>query len=250
MERSWPYDTAGIRSRGFSFIRNRFSHRTVPGSSGISSASHGKSSADLEIEKGRFVSSVRVRVCGLVLLVGSFLALRVEALTASAGRPVVRVAHEEAAACDALCIVHARAVEVLLAVAVDEDLEPVHLDDLVVLVDLPVEGEAISEAGAAATGHVHPEIRVLEGAQWLAGLRIGPLDELLDFVRCGFRQGQLNHCATPHPPNTMTPLFNSLVASCATPSLSGGLLEQLPHVPTFRAESEALVDVACAGVRL
>src|SRR5436309_6751233 len=60
-----------------------------------------------ENEKGRFVASVRVRVRGLVLLVGSFLALRVEALPASARRPVVRVAHEEAAARDALGIVHA-----------------------------------------------------------------------------------------------------------------------------------------------
>src|SRR5712692_536227 len=94
--------------------------------------------------------------------------------------------------------------------------------------DLPVEREAVAEAGAAAARDVHPEIRVLDGAQRLAGLRIGPLDELLDFVRCGFRQGHLNHCATPHPPNTMTPLFNSLVASCATPSLPGAHSRSFP----------------------
>src|SRR5438445_1203412 len=28
------------------------------------------------------------------------------------------------------------------------------------------------------------------------------------------------------------------------------LLQGLPHIPTFRAESQALVSVACAGVRL
>src|SRR5213593_4480172 len=48
----------------------------------------------------------------------------------------------------------------------------------------------------------------------------------------------------------MTPLFNHLVASCATPSLSGGSLQELAHVPTLGAESQALVDVACPGVRL
>src|SRR2546422_8943704 len=228
MERSWLYDTADIRSKESSFIRNRFSHRTVPGSSGISCVSQENSSADCGNRKGRFVASVRVRVSGLVLLVGSFLTLRVEALTASAGRPVVRVAHEEAAPRDALGIVHARAVEVLLAVAVNEGLESVHLDDLVILVDLPVEREAIAEAGAAATRNVHPEIRVLDRAQRLAGLGIGPLDELLDFVRCGFRQGHLNHCATPHPRNTMTPLFNHLVASCATPSSRAAHPNSLP----------------------
>src|SRR6266705_5877646 len=162
MERSWPYDTADIRSKESSFIRNRFSHRTVPGSLGISCVSQENGSADCGNREGRFVTSVRVRVSGLMLLIGSFLALRVEALTASTGRPVVRVAHEEAAPRDALGIVHARAVEVFLAVAVDEDLESVNLDDLVVLVDLPVEREAIPEAGTAAARHVHPEIRILD----------------------------------------------------------------------------------------
>src|SRR5881296_491751 len=99
---------------------------------------------------------------GLVLLIGSFLALRVEALTASTGRPVVRVAHEEAAPRDALGVVHARAIEVFLAVAVHQDLKSVDLDDLVVLVDLPVERETVAEAGAAAARDVHPEIGVFD----------------------------------------------------------------------------------------
>src|SRR6266571_1550877 len=194
----------------------------APGFWGTSCESRGSRSADpLENEKGRFVASVRMRVSGLVLLVGSFLAFRVEALAASARRPVVRVAHEEAAACDALRVVHVRAVEVFLAVAIDEDLEPVDLDDLVVLVDLPVERETIAETGAAAARDIHTEIRVFERAQRLAGLRIGPLDELLDFARCGFGQGDLDHCTTPHPSNTMTPLFNPLVVSCATIRGSG-----------------------------
>src|SRR3989449_9384809 len=208
-------------------------------------------SADPGKSRRKVRPSVRVRVSGMgLVLVGSFLAFRVEALAASAGRPVVRVAHEEAAPRDAFRVVHARAIEVFLAVAVDEDLESVDLDDLVVLVDLPVEGEAVSEAGAAAARHVHPEIRILDGAQRLAGLWIGALDELLDFVRCGFGQGDLNHCATPHPPNTMTPLFNPLLASCATPSIFGSSLELLPHIAAFRAESQALVDVARPDVRL
>src|SRR5437867_4426799 len=186
---------------------------------------------------------MRVRVSGLVLLVGSFLALRVEALAASAGRPVVRVAHQEAAPRDALCVVHARAVEVLLAVAIDEDLESVDLDDFVVLMDFPIECKPVAEAGAAAACDVHTEIRVFDRAQRLAGLRVGPLDEILDFVRCGFCQGDLNHCTTPHPPNTMTPLFNPLVVSCATPSSSGGSLQRLSHITAFHPESEALVHV-------
>src|SRR2546425_9137175 len=206
-------------------------------------------SADPGKSRRKVRPSVRVRVSGMgLVLVGSFLAFRVEALAASAGRPVVRVAHEEAAPRDAFRVVHARAIEVFLAVAVDEDLESVDRDDVVVLVDLPVEGEAVSEAGAAAARHVHPEIRILDGAQRLAGLWIGALDELLDFVRCGFGQGDLNHCATPHPPNTMTPLFNSLVVSCATPSISQGLLKRPPHVTALCAEAEALVDMARAGV--
>src|SRR2546425_3692274 len=131
---------------------------------------------------------------GLVL-VGSFLAFRVEALATSAGRPVVRIAHEEAAPRDAFRVVHARAIEVFLAVAVDEDLESVDLDDLVVLVDLPVERETVAEAGAAAARDVHPEIRVFEGAQRLAGLWIGPLDELLDFARSEEHTSELQSLA-------------------------------------------------------
>src|SRR5881396_3671 len=186
-------------------------------------------SADPGNSRRKVRPSVRVRMTlvGFVL-VRSFLAFLVEALAASAGRPVVRVAHEEAAACDALRVVHVRAVEVFLAVAVDEDLEPVDLDDLIVLVDLPVERETIAEAGAAAARDIHTEIRVFERAQRLAGLRIGPLDELLDLVRCGFGQGDLDHCTTPHPPNTMTPLFNPLVVSCATPRIRGGHSSDFP----------------------
>src|SRR5947209_3966018 len=157
-------------------------------------------SADPGKSRRKVRPSVRVRVSGMgLVLVGSFLAFRVEALAASAGRPVVRVAHEEAAPRDAFRVVHARAIEVFLAVAVDEDLESVDLDDLVVLVDFPVERETVTEAGAAAARDVHPEIGVFEGTQWLAGLWIGPLDELLDFARCGFGQGDLNHCATRIP---------------------------------------------------
>src|SRR5881628_2251722 len=142
-------------------------------------------SADPGKSRRKVRPSVRVRVSGMgLVLVGSFLAFRVEALAASAGRPVVRVAHEEAAPRDAFRVVHARAIEVFLAVAVDED-------DLVVLVDFPVERETVTEAGAAAARDVHPEIGVFEGTQWLAGLWIGPLDELLDFARCGFGQGDL-----------------------------------------------------------
>src|SRR2546421_4757332 len=114
-------------------------------------------SADPGNSRRKVRPSVRVRVSGMgLVLVGSFLAFRVEALTASAGRPVVRVAHEEAAPRDAVGIVHARAVEVFLAVAIDEDLESVNLDDLVVVVDLPVEREAIPEAGTAAARNIHP----------------------------------------------------------------------------------------------
>src|SRR5437899_167097 len=109
--------------------------------------------------------SVRVRVGVLAfLVVRSFLSLRVEALAASAGGPVVRVTHEEAAPRDALGVVDARAVQVFLAVAVDQDLQAMNLDDVVVLMDVPIEREPVAEAGAAAAGHVHTEICVVEGA--------------------------------------------------------------------------------------
>src|SRR5213594_3615442 len=133
------------------------------GSWGTSFESRGSRSADPRNREGKFVPSVRVRVSGMgLVLVGSFLAFRVEALAASAGRPVVRVAHEEAAPRDAFGVVHARAIEVFLAVAVHQDLESVDLDDLVVLVDLPVERETVAEAGAAAARDVHPEIGVFD----------------------------------------------------------------------------------------
>src|SRR5207247_2425326 len=108
-------------------------------------------SADPGKSRRKVRPSVRVRVSGMgLVLVGSFLAFWVEALAASAGGPVVRVAHEEAAPRDAFRVVHARAIEVFLAVAVDEGLECVGLDDRVVLVYLPVVIEALSGAEAAA----------------------------------------------------------------------------------------------------
>src|SRR5439155_22319369 len=91
------------------------------------------------------------------LVVRSFLSLRVETLAASAGGPVVRVAHEEAAPRDALGIVNARAVEVVLAVPVDEDLETMDLDDLIAILDFAVQCKTVSEPGASTAGHVHPE---------------------------------------------------------------------------------------------
>src|SRR3989442_4342847 len=105
---------------------------------------------------------------GLVL-VGSFLAFRVEALATSAGRPVVRIAHEEAAPRDAFRVVHARAIEVFLAVAVDEDLESVDLDDLVVLGDLPADPGTVAEAGQPAAANVNPRLLAFDKAQRLAG---------------------------------------------------------------------------------
>src|SRR5204863_427361 len=58
-----------------------------------------------------------------LLGVRSLFAFRIETLAAAARGPVVRVAYEEAAARDALGIVDARSVEVLLAVSVHADLE-------------------------------------------------------------------------------------------------------------------------------
>src|SRR5436853_5749380 len=115
--------------------------------------------------------------------VGSFFTLRVEALPAATGGPVVRVAHEESAACDTLRVVNARAVEVVLAVPVDEDLETMDLDDLIAILDLPVQRKTVSEPGASTAGHVHPEVRVLRGPQRLTRLRGVPLDEPFDIVR-------------------------------------------------------------------
>src|SRR2546430_2131037 len=89
------------------------------GSWRTSCESRGSRSADPGKSRRKVRPSVRVRVSGMgLVLVGSFLAFRVEALAASAGRPVVRVAHEEAAPRDAFGVVHARAIEVFLAVVV------------------------------------------------------------------------------------------------------------------------------------
>src|SRR5207249_12182594 len=97
-------------------------------------------SADPGNSRRKVRPSVRVRVSGMgLVLVGSFLAFRVEALAAYAGRPVVRVAHEEAAPRDAFGVVHARAIEVFLAVAVHQDLEYVDLDYICVTSYLPSE---------------------------------------------------------------------------------------------------------------
>src|SRR5207249_9798894 len=97
--------------------------------SGSNSSFSHESDEDVLLRKMRWptaADSVRVRVSRMgLVLVGRFLAFRVEALAASAGRPVVRVAHEEAAPRDAFGVVHARAIEVFLAVAVHQDLESV-----------------------------------------------------------------------------------------------------------------------------
>ena len=127
---------------------------------------------------------MRVRVGVLAfLLVRSSLAFRVEALAAPARRPVVRVAHEESASRDALGVIDAGAVQILAAVPVNKDLQAMRLDDLIVLVDVSVEREAVPEAGTSAAGNVHSEVRILNGSQRLPGFGVGSLDELLDFVR-------------------------------------------------------------------
>src|SRR2546427_3523590 len=92
---------------------------------------------------------VRVPVMALALIRRGF-AFRVEALPAAARGPVVRVAHEEAASRHALGVVDTGAVEVVLAVPVDEDLEPVDLDDLIPLMNGTIKSEAVPESGASA----------------------------------------------------------------------------------------------------
>src|SRR5467141_337828 len=161
--------------------------------------------------------SVRVRVAVKGLFrIGSFFPIRVETLAAAASGPVVRVAHEEPAARDALRVVNARAVEVFLAVPVDEDLETMDLDDLIAILDLPVQRKTVSESGASTAGHVHPEVRVLRGSQRLARLRVVPLDELLDLVRSRFCERDLNHRQSPCLAKTITTLFNPLRTVFAT----------------------------------
>src|SRR5207249_11405056 len=127
-----------------------------------------------------------------LLGVRSFFAFRIEALAAAARGPVVRIAHEEAAARDALRIVDARSLEVLLAVSVHEDLERVDLHNFVAFVDRPVQGQRIAESGAATAGDVQPELRVLRRPEGLARVRAVPLDELLDLARAALGQGDLN----------------------------------------------------------
>src|SRR5256885_8615246 len=134
---------------------------------------------------------VRVPVMALALIRRGF-ALRVEALPAAARGPVVRVAHEEAASRHALGVVDTGAVEVVLAVPVDEDLEPVDLDDLIPLMNGTIECEAVPESGASAARDVHAEVGVFRGSQRLAGLRVVPLDEFLELVCSGFCARDLN----------------------------------------------------------
>src|SRR5437879_13769687 len=114
---------------------------------------------------------VRVAVVAFLCVRGRF-ALRVEALATTAGGPVVRVAHEEPTARDALRIVNARAVEVVLAVPVDEDLETMDLDDLIAILDFPIQRKTVSEPGAATAGHVRSEERRVGkecGRRWEKG---------------------------------------------------------------------------------
>src|SRR5439155_5529907 len=161
--------------------------------------------------------SVRVRVAVMALFrVGSFFTLRVEALPAATGGPVVRVAHEESAACDTLRVVNARAVEVVLALPVDKSLETMDLDDLIAILDLPVQRKTVPEPRASTAGHVHPAVRVLRGPQRLTRLRVVPLDELLDLVRSRFCERDLNHRHSPCLPKKITPLFNPLRTVFAT----------------------------------
>src|SRR5437667_8872549 len=133
---------------------------------------------------------VRVAVVAFLRVRGLF-ALRVETLAAAAGGPVVRVAHEEAAPRDALRVVNARAVEVVLAVPVDEDLETMDLDDLIAIVDFAVQRKTVTERGASTAGHEHPEVRVRRGSERVARLRVVPLDKLLDLVRSGICERDL-----------------------------------------------------------
>src|SRR5207247_1825625 len=191
----------------------------------------------------------RVRVAVMALFrIGSLFTLRVETLAAAAGGPVVRVAHEEPAARDALRVVNARAVEVVLAVPVDEDLETMDLDDLIAILDFPVQCKTVSEPGASTAGHVHPEVRILGGSQRLSRLRVVPLDELLDLVRRRFCERDLNHCRSPRLSKTITPLFNPLRTVFATLTDPRSSPQRLPHVPPFRPETQALVHMAGALV--
>src|SRR5437016_13440715 len=90
------------------------------------------------------------------------------------------------------------------------------LDDLIAILDFPVQRKTVSESGASTAGHVHPEVRVLGGSQRLARLRVVPLDELLDLVRSRFCERDLNHRHSPCLAKTITPLFNPLCTVFAT----------------------------------
>src|SRR3990170_769067 len=136
-------------------------------------------------------SSVRMRVGVSFRLVGGFLPFRGEALATSARGPVVRVAHDESAPRDALHVVDARAVEVLEAVRVHDDLDSVCLDDFVALVELVVEGHPIPEAAAPAACDVHPQVRGLLGAMLP--------NQLAQFVHGGLRERDVHHRRTSVP---------------------------------------------------
>src|SRR3954468_22544468 len=92
-------------------------------------------------------------VSAAVLDRGHLLLLRdAEGGAAAAGRDDVRVVDLEAGALQALDVVDDRAVDVREARAVDQQAEPVILEDLVALA-LGVEGERVLEAGAAPAAH-------------------------------------------------------------------------------------------------
>src|SRR6267378_5308760 len=181
--------------------------------SGLKSPRLGLTTASAVHETGSTTRSisVRVRVAVVALIrVGSLFTLRVEALPAAARGPVVRVAHKESAPRDALGVIDARTVEVVLAVPVDEDLESVDLDDLIAFVNRSVESEPVAESGASSARDVHPKVGVLRGPQRLARFRVVPLDQLLDLVRSGFCECDLYHRRSPRLSKTITPLFNTL----------------------------------------
>src|SRR5690606_5564781 len=151
-----------------------------------------------------------------------------EGLAAPAGGAGVRVVDHEARALEALLVIHFGAGEILETHRIDHQADALAFDDGIVVGDFFIEREAVLKAGAAATGHEHPEHQA----------RIAFfLDQALHLLRRPLREDQrgggegFNTHAGILPASSQT----TWPALSAYPSKAVNYSLQLPRVPAARA---------------
>src|SRR5690606_28611412 len=84
-----------------------------------------------------------------------------EGRPAAAGGLGVRIADHELRAFEILDVVDLGALQILPAHRIDQQRNAVLLDDGVAVLNALIEGEPVLEAGAAATGDIHPQLELV-----------------------------------------------------------------------------------------